>query len=51
MRVAGSVATTLVVVATAVFALSACGQKGPLVLPAKPATSAASTPASAPGSR
>ena len=53
MRVDGSVAIVLVVVAAAVFTLSACGQKGALVLPGKPSASAASAPASAsaPGSR
>jgi predicted small lipoprotein YifL len=51
MKVVGSVAIVLAVVATAVIALSACGQKGPLVLPAKPSATAASAPASSLGSR
>ena len=43
MRNTASVAIALA--ALAVFAFTACGQKGPLVLPAKPAASAPPAPA------
>jgi predicted small lipoprotein YifL len=49
VSVGGRVAALLITL-TAIAGLAGCGQKGPLTLPAKPATAAASAsaPASAP---